>query len=115
MELPWWVTLGPDIPAAQIALTAAIFAVVPAIVVALIFGGRGILIGIALLALAVTAFLLDLVYSPPAPDATGMEGIALIVLPFMVGVAAICGLVAYLMVSAFGGLPRQRRRRRTMR
>jgi hypothetical protein len=103
--------LGPDIPAGAIASMTVQLAGLPLLVVAFLFGGRGLLATLALGAAAAAGLLYKLAYHP-APDATGMEGIAFIVLPFMLAVTGLLSLGVYLLLAGLRWLPRQRRRRR---
>jgi hypothetical protein len=102
--------LGPDNLASAIVLKTVEFAGLPLLVVAFLFGGRGLLVVLAFGAVALAGFLYQLAYHP-APDATGMEVIALIVLLFTLAVAGVLSVGAYLLLAGLRWLPRQRRRK----
>lgn len=99
-----------DIPLSNLVIPPIVFSTLPAVVMSIFFGGRGVLIGLIALLVAVMGYLFwGFVLAGVSMD-TGLEGLALFVLPmFWMVFSAWSGLV-YVLVRWLGYLPHQRSR-----
>lgn len=78
------------------------------VLIAYLFGGRGV--GLSLLALAGAAvcWLAWFFLIRDRADWTGMEGITMIVIPALFVAVSFCGFIGYAVVAILGKLPDQR-------
>lgn len=96
-----------DFPLSILFLMPVTFATKPAFILALVFGGRGVIGGL-LVALALIAAYLFWGFALGGIEfTTGMEGIAIFLFPFWWCVAAVWSGLIYLVILLLGWLPRQ--------
>ncbi len=101
-----------DIPAAGIGLFIALMVVPFTIVIASLWGARGLLFALGCLAVLFTAQLIWYFGFRSRDDWTGMEGITLIVVPIIWLAAAATSFLGYAVTFLLGLLPYQRRLRK---
>ena len=104
-----------DIPVVPIFALAGFLAIAPALLISIFFGARGVVAAILLIAVVAAGYLLWFATLSDRSNWTGMEGIALVVVPVMVLAAGVCGAFGYALVHVVGLLPHQRRARVTRR
>ena len=100
-----------DIPVIQVAFIVVLCVTVPVLVLLLIFGGRGLLWGVGLAFAGIAAYLFWGFVLGGISFSTGMEGLALVIWPFIWVAGSIWAALLYLVVKACGWLPDQRRHR----
>jgi heme/copper-type cytochrome/quinol oxidase subunit 4 len=101
-----------DIPAAGIGLSIALMVVPFTIVIASLWGRRGLLIALGCLAVFFTAQMIWYFGFRSRDDWTGLEGITFIVVPIIWLAAAATSFFGYAVTFLLGLLPYQRRLRK---
>ena len=102
-----------DFPLSVLFVFPALVVTIPAIVLALLFGGRGVVIGLVFVLIVMSGHLYWDFVLVGNEFTTGMEGIVLFLFPFWWCVGAVWSLIIYLSIMLLGWLPKQRRRSKT--